>query len=260
MNLIEVKNLAFAYNSSPVLEDITFAVKPGDFIGLLGHNGSGKTTLIQLILGILKTKEGKIKIMGQKIEKFNQWSKIGYLQQKSAPPSLMPLTAFEVVRLGRVSTKGLPRIFNKIDNKKTQEVMAKTNCLEYKNKLFYELSGGQQQRVLLARAIINNPALIILDEPSTALDASSRGSFFDLISNLNKKDGATILLITHDMAEIGKYINKFFILDKKIIFYGDKQTFCKSPEVANHFGPYTQHIMDHLHTTGPCPFGGHSWE
>jgi len=116
------------------------------------------------------------------------------------------------------------------------------------------LSFAVVQRVLLARTIINNPSILILDEPSTALDSSSRQSFFDLISDLNKKQGTTILLITHDIAEVGKYVNKFLILDKNIIFYGSKQDFCSSSNVTNYFGPYTQHLMDHLHTQDCCPF------
>lgn len=254
MNLIEADKVAFSYGQERVLEDISFITSKGDFTGVLGPNGSGKTTLVKIILGLLENQKGRIKLFGQDIKHFDKWSEIGYLEQKINPPSLMPLTAFEVARLGLLSTKNYPRVFNKQDNQKTLAAMEKTGCDKFKNKLFWQLSGGQQQRVLLARTIINNPALLILDEPSTALDSSSRQSFFDLISSLNKTNGTTILLITHDIAEAGRYVNKFLILDKHIIFYGNKQDFCQSDRVTNYFGPYTQHLMDHLHTHDCCPF------
>jgi len=254
MYLIEAEKVTFAYGQEKVLDNISFTVNKGDFVGILGPNGSGKTTLIRTVLGILKPQKGRIKILGTDMQKFSEWREIGYLEQKTNPPVLMPLTAFEVARLGLLSTKNYPKIFNKQDNAKTLEAMQKTGCEKFKNKLFSQLSGGQQQRVLLARTIINNPSLIILDEPSTALDSTSRESFFRLVSDLNAKSGTTVLLITHDTAEIGRYVNKFLILDKEIIFYGDKQSFCVSPAVTEYFGPYAQHVMDHLHSKTCCPF------
>jgi zinc transport system ATP-binding protein len=169
----------------------------------------------------------------------------------------MPLSAFEVARLGLLSVKKTPKIFNKEDNAKVNAVMRQTACFDYKDKIFYELSGGQQQRVLLARTLINKPEILILDEPSTALDAASRDTFFDLLVKLNKDSGATILLITHDIAEVGKYVNKFLILDRGLIFYGGKPDFCASDKVTKYFGPYTPHLMDHLHSENSCPIGGH---
>lgn len=253
MKIIEAKNVSFGYAGESVLEDITFTTDKGDFTGILGPNGSGKTTLIKILLGLMEPKSGTVELFNTDINKFSDWYKIGYLEQKNTPPSLMPLTAFEVARLGLLSTKKSPKIFNKEDNKKTNDIMITTDCHSYKDKLFFELSGGQQQRVLLARTLINKPAILILDEPSTALDSNSRESFFNLISALNKENQTTVLLITHDIAEVGKYVNKFLILDKKIIFSGDKHSFCESKEVTNYFGPYTQHVMDHLHGHGCCP-------
>lgn len=254
MNIIEVKDLSFAYNGEEVLKNISFSVKRGDFTGLLGPNGSGKTTLIKLVLGLLKTEKGGVKLFGQDLNRFKDWRKIGYLEQKATPPKLMPLTAFDVARLGLLSTKSMPRIFNASDSRLTEEIMALTKCLEYKDKLFSELSGGQQQRVLLARTLINKPSLIILDEPSTALDSSSRENFFEMISQINKNAETSVLVITHDIADIGKYVNNFIILDKEIIFCGDKREFCRSKRVTDYFGPYTPHLMDHLHSEDSCPF------
>lgn len=253
MDIAEVKNLSFSYTGQTVLKDINFNITEGDFIALLGPNGSGKTTLIKLLLGLLPPQKGKINLFDSALQKFRTWRNIGYLEQKTTTPRNMPMTAFAVVRLGLLSTKKGLKLFNEEDNKKTISLMKKLHCFSYKDKLFSELSGGQQQRVLLARTIINEPKFLILDEPSTALDSSSREEFFEIISALNKEKKTTILLVTHDISQVGKYVNKFLVLDKEIIFYGSKEDFCDSKKVTDYFGPYTQHLIDHLHTAGTCP-------
>ncbi len=252
MNLIEAKNISHAYRGQQVLSKVSFSLKEGTWTALIGPNGSGKTTLIKLILGLLPLQSGRLTLWQK-----NPASELGYLEQKITPPRLMPLTAFEVVKMGLLSTKKGLKIFNKEDLKNVLNMMRTTNCFKYRNKLFTELSGGQQQRVLLARTLVNKPKLIILDEPSTALDSTSRESFFELLSKLNKEQNTTILLITHDIAEIGKYASNFMVLDKELIFSGTKEEFCTSQAVANYFGSYTQHIMDHLHSEESCPHEHH---
>ena len=260
MSILEVKNLSFSYTGQVVLKNINFKITEGDYIALLGPNGSGKTTLIKLLLGLLPSQKGKINLFGSTLQQFRAWQNIGYLEQKTNTPRNMPMTAFAVVRLGLLSTKKGLKLFNKEDNQKTNALMKKLHCYSYKDKLFAELSGGQQQRVLLARTLINEPKFLILDEPSTALDSSSREEFFEIISALNKEKKTTILLVTHDISQVGKYVNKFLVLDKQIIFYGSKAEFCDSAAVTSYFGPYTQHLIDHLHTAGTCPLPHHHTE
>lgn len=254
MNIIEVKNLSFNYGEEAVLKDISFTAKEGDFISVMGPNGSGKTTLIKIILGLLKLQKGGVKIMGKDIAAFDNWQYIGYLEQKSNAPSLMPLSVFEAARLGLLSGKKMPQIFSKEDNELTLQTLSLCGALDYKDKLFYELSGGQQQRALLARALVNKPRLLILDEPSTALDLRSKENIMDLIFSLNKEKKMTVLFITHNVGESGPYVNKFLVLDKRLIFFGGRLEFCSSKDVTRYFGPYTQHIIDHLHSEDNCPF------
>ena len=140
------------------------------------------------------------------------------------------------------------------------EVLAKTNTLSYAKRIFHDLSVGQQQRVLLARALVSRPQLLILDEPSAALDAGSREDFFNLLGELNTRYGVTILLITHDTGEVGKYISKFMYVDKELVFYGTKQEFCHSEKMAAKLGAFAQHTIDHLHNNGHCPLGCHCGE
>ena len=252
-DVIEASHVGFAYTRTPVLEDISFTVRAGDYIGLIGPNGGGKTTLLKVLLGLEKGR-GEIKLFGTPLEKFNDWHKIGYLAQKSpVAQSRFPIAAEEVVLMG------LPGRGARVRREELKEVHAamKQTCTRpFAGKIFNDLSIGQQQRVLLARALVSKPQLLILDEPSTALDAGSREMFFDLLGLLNKQNGTTILLITHDTGEVGKYISKFMYVDKNLVFFGTREEFCHSEKVAEKLGPFAQHTIDHLHNQhGHCPLG-----
>ena len=253
-SVIEAQDVSFAYVRVPVLEHISFSVNAGDYVGIIGPNGGGKTTLLKLLLGLEKGK-GQIKLFGQPLRTFKEWRKIGYLAQKSpVSQSGFPVSAEEVVLMGLSDRHGSGVSVSEL--KQVHEAMQKTRTREYAGRIFHDLSIGQQQRVLLARALVSRPELLILDEPSTALDPESREMFFDLLGELNTRFGVTILLITHDTGEVGKYISKFMYIDKTLVFYGTKQEFCHSAAVAEKLGAFAQHTIDHLHNHGRCPLGG----
>jgi zinc transport system ATP-binding protein len=219
MNVVAAENIRFKYNAAEVLSDISFSVEAGDYIGLVGPNGSGKTTLAKVILGFHRLQGGRVNLFGVDHFMFRDWRKIGYLPQKiTFFNPYFPATVREIVSLGLISQKIFPKILNKNDVSVVDEALRLTDTLEIKGKLIGELSGGQQQRVLVARAIVNKPDLLILDEPTTALDPEARENFFRLLGELNKKRHVTIILITHDMGSVGKYASKLLYLDKKIIF------------------------------------------
>jgi zinc transport system ATP-binding protein len=129
----------------------------------------------------------------------------------------------------------------------TDDAMRLMDVLDIKNKLIGDLSGGQQQRVLVARAIVNEPELLILDEPTTALDPETREKFFHTLQELNQNKKVTIILITHDIGSIGKYASKLLYLDKRIIFYGSFEDFCSSADMESYFGEFAQHLICHRH-------------
>ena len=253
-SILKAQNVSFAYTRVPVLERVSFDVQAGDYVGIIGPNGGGKTTLLKLMLG-LEEGQGDISLFGVPLADFKDWHKIGYLAQKSpVSQSRFPISAEEVVLMGLSNRGGSSTSVSEL--KQVHEAMQKTRTREYAGTIFHDLSIGQQQRVLLARAIVSCPQLLILDEPSTALDAQSREMFFDLLGELNKKHGVTILLITHDTGEVGKHISKFMYVDKTVIFFGTKKEFCHSAAVAKHLGPFAQHTIDHLHNHhGHCPLG-----
>ena len=253
-SVLKAQNLSFAYRHVPVLENISFDVQAGDYVGLIGPNGGGKTTLLKVLLGLEKGR-GEVALFGTPLEKFKDWHKIGYLAQKSpVAQSRFPICAEEVVLMGLPGRWGHRAGVDEL--KKVHAAMQQTHTRSYAGTIFHDLSIGQQQRVLLARALVGQPQLLILDEPSTALDAQSREMFFDLLGQLNKKHGVTILLITHDTGEVGKHISKFMYIDKTLVFFGTKEAFCHSPAVARQLGPFAQHTIDHLHNHhGHCPLG-----
>ncbi len=248
VTIVSVKNLSARYNSIDVLRNISFDVMAGDFVGLVGPNGSGKTTAIKSILGLLKRTGGNVSLFGTNIHDFKDWHKIGFLPQKMTHFNPhFPATVSEVVASGLFSTKKFPRRIRRIDGTCIHDALVMTDVAEIRDKMMGELSGGQQQRVLLARALVNQPELLILDEPTTALDPEARESFFQTITELNRTRFMTIILITHDIASIGKYASKLMYLDKQIIFYGSFEDFCRSEKMTNYFGEFTQHLICHRH-------------
>jgi zinc transport system ATP-binding protein len=247
-DVIVAENIRFSYCDNDILSGIYFSVSKGDYIGIVGPNGCGKTTLMRIILGLLAPISGKIFIFGQKTSGFDRWAKIGYLPQKLASfnPSF-PVTVKEIVALGLLSGKKTPKHFDNKDKDAIEKTLSLLGIEDIKDKLIGELSGGQQQRALLAKAIVHEPELLILDEPTLALDPDARERFFDLLAGLNKSKKMTILLVSHDIGTIGKYASKLLYLDKRIIFYGGFDDFCKSADAGRYFGQFSQHIICHRH-------------
>ncbi len=253
-SVVQARRVRFGYGQTPVLENVTFRVRAGDYVAVIGPNGGGKTTLLKLILGLEKG-EGVIKLFGTDVADFKDWGQVGYLAQKSpVSQSRFPVSVEEVVLMG-LCFDGKRKEATAQNLKSVHEALALTHAEHLAKRIFSEMSVGQQQRVLLARALVSSPRLLILDEPSAALDAGSREMFFDLLGRLNEKRGVTILLITHDTGEVGKYISKFMYIDKELVFFGDKEAFCRSEKVAEKLGSFAQHTIDHLHNGGHCPLG-----
>lgn len=248
VGVLSVEGLSFRYNSTEILRDISFQLGAGDYVGVVGPNGSGKSTLIRLILGLLSPSKGMITLFGCGLSEFKSWSRVGYLPQKinSFNPHF-PATVKEIVSLGLLSKKTYPRRITRQDEKAINKALELADILDIRGELIGELSGGQQQRTLIARALVSEPDLLILDEPTTALDPEAREKFFGTLKDLNENKGITIIIITHDMGTIGKYATRLLYLDKKLIFYGGFDDFCVSREMATYFGEYSQHVICHRH-------------
>ena len=246
--MLNTANLSCSYNGMEVLSGITFRVSAGEYLGIVGPNGSGKSTLVRAILGLLKPDSGSVTLFGSPLDGFTQWPRLGYLPQriKLFNPNF-PGTVEEIVRLGlpqggSCRFAGHPEKVHAID-----DALDMMGIVHLKKRLIGDLSGGQQQRVLLARAMVNRPELLILDEPTTALDPETREHFYGLVEGLNRDFGTTVLLVTHDTWSIGKYASRFLYIDKKIIFDGSFDAFCQSDEMTAFFGEHAQHLICHRH-------------
>lgn len=257
-DIITVSDLSIKYGRNEVLTDVSFTVSEGDYIGIVGPNGSGKTTLAKAIVGLLPPAKGNIKIKNS----------IGYLPQKViSSEKIFPAQVSEVVytgllgmhngrmgngRMGSNGSMGNRRNIKKDTRERVDLVLEKLNIADLKAKKIGSLSGGQQQRVLLARALVGSPRILILDEPTSALDPYIREDFYNIINELNVNDKVTILLISHDIASIGQYTQKLLYIDRKLIFYGDYDEFCKSGDMTKYFGFYPQHQFCWRHVDGKC--------
>jgi zinc transport system ATP-binding protein len=248
MSVISIDRVHFQYNGTEVLSEATFALEKGDYLGLVGPNGSGKSTLIRLLLGFLKPAKGTVTLFGQDPVWFADWGRIGYLPQRmtSFNPRF-PATVGEVVALGLLSKKRFPKRISRSDRPAVDKALDLMDIGSIRDKLIGELSGGQQQRAFLAKAIVGEPELLILDEPTTALDPETRERFFSILKDLNRDKKITIIIITHDHGTIGEHASKLLYLDKKVIFFGTFDDFCHSSGMATYFGEFSQHVICHRH-------------
>lgn len=247
MPVIEVRELAVKYEGIDVFKNVTFSLYEGDYVALSGPNGSGKSTLLKAILNLVKKDNGEVKLFDIPVESFCDWNKIGYVPQKVNVSPFFPATVKEIVSLGLIGeTKNFFK-FDKRDFERINETLITMGIWDIRNKNVTELSGGQFQRVVIARALVGEPKLLIFDEPTTALDPETREKFFEILAYLNNDKKVTIILVTHDTGNAGKYAKKLMYFDRKIIFFGTFDDFCKSEKMADYFGYSSQHIICHRH-------------
>lgn len=213
-NIISIENVSFAYNKENVLQDIILSIDEGDFVGIIGCNGSGKSTLMKLLIGQLSPSKGKIKLFNEDLDKSSNLNKIGYVPQISLSSGAnFPATVEEVVMANLYSKIGFMRFPKKEHKEKVKEVLKIVNMGEFSKRLIGNLSGGQQQRVMIAKALVSDPKIIILDEPTTGIDAASEEQLYALLEKLNKESKITIVIVSHDFAKISKYTNKIFVVE-----------------------------------------------
>ena len=207
--IIEIKDLSFSYDNQEVLKDISLDVEKNDFMAVLGPNGGGKTTLLKLILGINKPTKGSIKVFGTKPQKAR--SHIGYVPQYLNFDNNFPVSVIEVVLMSSLKTFSLLPWYSAKVKKDAMNFLKQMKIDKFANKRFGDLSGGQQQRVLIARALMNNPDLLILDEPTASVDIKVEEDVFEILKNLSKT--ITIIIVSHDVSFVSSYVNKVTCLN-----------------------------------------------
>lgn len=238
MQIVKVSSVSFEYGSEKILDDISFSVDEGDFLGIIGPNGAGKTTLFFCMLGLIDGYNGKIKIFGEDIRRNKKILKqIGYIPQRKSIDRRFPLTIKELVSLS-ITNKSY------IDN--VDKVLRYVDLYDNRNKIIGQLSGGQQQRVLIAKALVNNPKMLMLDEPTNELDQTSQDNFYLLLKQLNDEEKITIIWTSHDLDAVNRLSNKISCINKKMFYHGTKDDFFSND---NNLKKYSESQMQiHMHS------------
>lgn len=215
--IIRIEGAWAFYNSLPVLEDITLSVGRRDFLAVIGPNGSGKTTLLKLILGVLKPVRGAVTVFGRPPEEGRRY--IGYLPQKTEFDPSFPINVFDVVLMGRY--RGLFKGYADVDREAAHEALRMVGMDEHAGRQLSELSGGQIQRVFIARAVVREPSLLLLDEPMASIDPEMQKSFYELLSRLREK--MAVVMVTHDVGVMSVYVDKIACVNRRLFYHGSAE-------------------------------------
>ena len=214
--VIDIKNLWFSFNGEPVLQGVNFTLFHKEFLAMIGPNGGGKTTLLKLILGLLKADRGEIRVLGQNPRQAAH--RIGYVPQNLHINKNFPISVLDVVLMGRLRS-GIYWPHHKRDDRITaQAALEKVEMESFKNRHIDELSGGQRQRVFIARALVTEPEILILDEPTASVDTKGQTEIYTILKNLNEK--VTILVVSHDLLALSSYIKSVACVNRRLHFHG----------------------------------------
>ncbi len=225
---IELKNVNFSYNDNVVLENVSFQISDGDYVGMVGPNGGGKTTALKIILGLVKPDSGEVLIFGHTLEKAKEHYEVGYVPQKVMEGEFaFPATVREVVESGRVSRYPVFRGFSLSDKEAIAKALVLTGIGHLQDRLIGELSGGQRQLVFIARALAREPRILILDEPTVGVDASSKEKFYSFLEELNHNLNMTIVMVSHDVDVMVGETKQILCLNKNLICHMDSSSFKK---------------------------------
>lgn len=214
---IELKDVWFSYDKLPVLEAVTFSLEQDDFFGILGPNGGGKTTLLKLLLGILKPDRGAIRVLGE--APHDAKHRVGYVPQHIDSNISFPISAYDIALMGRLSRSRIGKRYSSRDHAKVEEILKKVGMWDHRKTPVGNLSGGQRQRVFIARALVTNPEILFLDEPTSNVDPGFETDLYDFLQELNKD--VTIVVITHDIGVISRNMKSVACVNRTLMFHGE---------------------------------------
>jgi zinc transport system ATP-binding protein len=243
---VELEGVGVSYGEVRVLDGINLTVEPGDFLGIIGPNGSGKTTLLRVMLGLLEPQEGSVRLFGQPPASFREWRRVGYVPQRAALDPSLPVTVQEVVASGLVASLGLLQRIGRAQRARVTEALARVGMDGHARARIGALSTGQQQRVLIARALVSDPELIILDEPTGGVDPEAQTSFYAMLHHLNREREVTLVLVSHDIGVVAKEVTKLACLNRRLIFHGRPGDFLSDAALTALYGPSVR-IVSHDH-------------
>lgn len=226
---IDVANLTVNLGGQDVLQEVSFTVDPGEFVGIVGPNGAGKTTLLRVLLGLIKNYQGRVRVLGRSPDQMGRGGhSIGYVPQRPHFDRRFPASVFDVVMMGRVSCRGLGRRLTQDDRTAAKESIERVGASHLIARPIGELSGGEQQRVFLARALCSHTQILLLDEPNTGLDAPAQTQFYSLLDSL-RDDGITVMVVSHDLAALANYADRLICINRSIRIQGTPSQVLESP-------------------------------
>ncbi len=223
MALLTCQDLSLGYEGQKVVEGLSFTVESGDYLCIVGENGSGKSTLMKTILHLQTPLSGQV-LMGDGLKQ----NEIGYLPQQTAAQKDFPASVREIVMSGCLNRCGLRPYFNRDEKALAAINMEKMGILSLQKRCYRELSGGQQQRVLLTRALCATRKLLLLDEPVAGLDPKVSAQMYSLIERINRDEGITVMMISHDMSAALQYAKHILHIGQRPLFYGTTDEYLQS--------------------------------
>ncbi|MEK6981182.1 MAG: metal ABC transporter ATP-binding protein [Thermoproteota archaeon] len=237
LKVVEIDHLTIQYPDVKAIDDVSFTVNQGDFLGIIGPNGAGKSTLFASMLSLNTKYKGTIKFFGTDIRKSRNYLKeIGYVPQKPIFEKNFPATVNDVVKMG---------LQKESDENKIDEILQQLWIHELSKKRIGELSGGQQQRVFIAKALVNNPKVLILDEPVTGIDQQSIDLFYSILKELNSKQNITIIWSSHDLDAVNKLANHVACLNRTLFFHGESDDFFSNDDLVKQYSEAS--MQEHMH-------------
>ncbi|MGI0059353.1 MAG: metal ABC transporter ATP-binding protein [Nitrosotalea sp.] len=263
MNVLDVENVSVSLNGALAINKITFSVKEGDLLGIVGPNGAGKTTLFRSILG-LQNYSGKIKLFGYEGSQYTSLlPMIGYVPQKVNFEQNFPATVSDIVALGTLSEKKLTKgakliqncgcCWNRIfttsskDSEKIEEALKIVGLESFKDRRIGELSGGEQQRAFIAKALVKEPVLLVMDEPVTGVDMEVQNKFYSVIRRINKENKITIIWASHDLTAISEYATKVACMNRDLFFHGEREEFFSNKDLLKTYSESAMQMHMHHH-------------
>ena len=207
------------YNSTPILEGINLSIEQNDFLGIIGPNGGGKTTLLKVILGLITPSHGRVLVLGETPQRSR--GSIGYVPQHNLFDRNFPISVWDVALMGRYSRAGLFRRYSSDDRTAALNALQTVGMLDHKDHQMGKLSGGEQQRVLIARALVSEPKLLLLDEPTASVDSTMQTEFYELLDRL--KHRMAIVLVSHDISAVSVYVDKIACLNRQLFHHGSPE-------------------------------------
>jgi len=217
--VVGIGNVSVNYDRVLALDDVSLSINAGDFLGIIGPNGGGKTTLLKVILGLITPEQGTITVIGKPPAQSRP--SIGYVPQHNIFDRDFPISVWDTVLMGRYGKTGLLRHYNRLDRLAAREALSDVGMLEARQRQIGWLSGGEQQRIFIARALVAEPRLLLLDEPTASVDAVAQTEFYELLSELKKR--MAVVLVSHDISAISVYVDKIACLNHQLVYHGSKE-------------------------------------